>query len=160
MNSLWVAIYQSGLELNNKQDEKPVSREEAAEGEERGDCISFPTPIASNPSRNPPRLTHKVGANLQRLIPPHDHPDLAPTPILQELDIPRTPLLPLDGGLVEPEELGSDFVQDVFILFGGDDGDLFGELDDGFVVGVVLLGLRVIRARDQNWMEWNDDKRE
>jgi hypothetical protein len=137
MNPLWVAIYQSDLEFKNKQDEKPEKQQKKEET-----VSASQPPIASNPSRNPPRLTHKVGANLQRLIPPHDHPDLAPTPILQELNIPRSPLLPLDGGLVEPEELGSDFVQDVFVLFGGDDGDLFGELDDGFVVGVVFLGLR------------------
>lgn len=150
MDSSHVAIYQSGLELKNKQDEKPVSREEAEE--ERGDCISLPSSSPhsiSQPASSSPGLTHKVGANLQRLIPPHDHPDLAPIPILQKLDIPRSPLLPLDGGLVEPEELGSDFVQDVFVLFGGDDGDLFGELDDGFVVGVVLLGLGTSGRRCQ-----------
>jgi hypothetical protein len=89
-----------------------------------------------------PVLTHKVGTNLQRLIPPHDHPNFPPIPILQQLDIPRPPLFPLDGTLVEPEQLGPDLVEDVFVLFGGDDSDLFGELDDGFVMGVVLLGLR------------------
>ena len=90
-----------------------------------------------------PELTHKVGANLQRLIPPHDNPNLASLPILQKLNIPRSSLLPFNRGLLEPKQLGSDLEEDIFIFLGGFGLDLFGELDDGFVVRVVLLGLIV-----------------
>jgi hypothetical protein len=86
-------------------------------------------------------LTHKVGANLQRLISPHNNPNLAPLPILQKLNIPRPSLLPLHRSLLEPKQLGSDLEEDIFIFLGGFSLDLFGELDDGFVMRVVLLGL-------------------
>ena len=99
-------------------------------------------------------LTDKVGANLQSLVSSHDHSDLSTLSVLQELDITRSPLLPLDSRLVKPEKLGPHLEQDILVLFVCLDFYLLSELDDGLKVGVVLLGLRGARSR-RGKCKWN-----
>jgi hypothetical protein len=89
------------------------------------------------------RLTHEVGTDLQSLISPHNDPDLSILPVLQQLDVPGTSLFPLYRRLFESEQLCSHLEEHIFVLFVGLDLYLLGKLDDGFVVGVVLLNLEI-----------------
>lgn len=82
-----------------------------------------------------------VGANLERLVAPHHHPDQLGLLVLQHPQITRSPLLPLVGIRYESEQLGPHLEDDILVFLVGGDVDLFRQLDDGLVVRVVVVVL-------------------
>ena len=83
-----------------------------------------------------------VGADLERLVSPHDQPGLAVLLVLEKSDLAGTTLLPLPGVTVETEQLGAHLERHLFGLLVGLGVDFLGEVNHGLEVYVDLL-LRV-----------------
>jgi hypothetical protein len=84
-----------------------------------------------------------VGADLERLVTPHDQPSLVADLVLQQPDVAGAALLPLAALAVKFEQLGAHLEGDVLGLLVGLGLDLFCEVDDGLEVGVGLVVLGI-----------------
>ena len=65
------------------------------------------------------QFTVMIRAHLQRLIPPHNQPDLAVVPMLEQPHVARTPFLPLPAVAVKLEQLGAHLESLLFLLLVG-----------------------------------------
>jgi hypothetical protein len=85
-----------------------------------------------------------VGANLERLLAPHNEPNLAIVAVPKQSDVASAALLPLSGLLNEPEQLGAHLEDDLLRLLMRFGLHLLGQFDHGLEVDILGLGRLVI----------------
>ena len=86
-----------------------------------------------------------IGADLERLLPPHEEPYLSILKMFEQLHLTRPALLPLPRLTVEPEELCLLNPEDqLFALLMSLRLNLFREVDNWLELGIRLMRFRVL----------------